>query len=176
MLGINENSKTCSSIKITIEELNTYQIFINDEIKTVYNISDNGSYTIKCMDVAGNESSTSFEILARDLKEFITLSQDDNLYTATLNVSNLENYKISIDGKEVDSMNEYNTPGKHQLTITDEYGNTYSTSFTISQPVSPNYVFNNVMTYILIVLIVVLIIVFIVKKIKNGKKNPYLKG
>ena len=174
--GINENSKTCSSIKITIEELNSYQVFINDEIKTVYNISDNGTYTIKCIDVAGNESSTSFEILARDLKEFITLSQDDNLYTATLNVSNLENYKISIDGKEVESMNEYNTPGKHQLTITDEYGNTYSTSFTISQPVSPSYVFNNVMTYILIVLILVLIIVFIVKKIKNGKKNPYLKG
>ena len=174
--GINENSKTCSSIKITIEELNTYQVFINDEIKTVYNISNNGTYTIKCIDVAGNESSTSFEILARDLKEFVTLSQDDNLYTATLNVSNLENYKISIDGKEVESMNEYNTPGKHQLTITDEYGNTYSTSFTISQPVSPSYVFNNVMTYILIVLILVLIIVFIVKKIKNGKKNPYLKG
>ena len=174
--GINENSKTCSSIKISIEELNNYQVFINDEIKTVYNISDNGTYTIKCIDVAGNESSTSFEILARDLKEFVTLSQDDNLYTATLNVSNLENYKISIDGKEVESMNEYNTPGKHQLTITDEYGNTYSTSFTISQPISPSYVFNNVMTYILIVLIIILIIVFIVKKIKNGKKNPYLKG
>ena len=174
--GINENSKTCNSIKITIEELNTYQVFINDEIKTVYSISDNGSYTIKCIDVAGNESSTSVEILARDLKEFVTLSQDDNLYTATLNVAELENYKISIDGKEVESINEYNTPGKHQLIITDEYGNTYSTSFTISQPVSPSYVFNNVMTYILIVLIVAIIIVFIVKKIKNGKKNPYLKG
>ena len=175
-LNVNSEFKTCDSVKIIVEEKNNYELYINDVKKTYYTITDNGTYNIICKDVAGNKSEVSFEILNRNLKDYISLEQDESLYTINLKIEELEDVAIYIDNIEVESLDSYTIPGKHQLEIKDAYGNSFKTTFTINEPTAPSYIFNNVMTYVLIGLISILIIVFIIRKTKSSKKNPYFKG
>lgn len=175
-LNVNSEFKTCDSVKIIVDEKNNYELYINDVKKTYYTISDNGIYNIICKDVAGNKSEVSFEILNRNLKDYISLEQDESLYTINLKIEELENCNIYVDNIEVESLDSYTIPGKHQLEIKDAYGNSFKTTFTINEPKAPSYIFNNVMTYVLIGLISILIIVFIIRKTKSAKKNPYFKG
>lgn len=175
-LNVNSEFKTCDSVKIIVDEKNNYELYINDVKKTYYTITDNGTYKIICEDVAGNKSEVSFEILNRNLKDYISLEQDESLYTINLKIEELENCNIYVDNIEVESLDSYTIPGKHQLEIKDAYGNSFKTTFTINEPKAPSYIFNNVMTYVLIGLISILIIVFIIRKTKSSKKNPYFKG
>lgn len=175
-LNVNSEFKTCDSVKIIVDEKNNYELYINDVKKTYYTITDNGTYNIICKDVAGNISEVSFEILNRNLKDYISLEQDESLYTINLKIEELEDIAIYVDNIEVESLDSYTIPGKHQLEIKDAYGNSFKTTFTINEPKAPSYIFNNVMTYVLIGLISILIIVFIIRKTKSSKKNPYFKG
>lgn len=187
--GIYENNKSSSTVRLNIEDKNTYKIYnvkqetndegIAEEVLQELNLqsfSENGNYNIKVIDVAGNESLISFTILKRELYSNIKIVQDDNKETITCNVSDIENYKIYVDNEIVQNLSSYNTPGQHQLKIEDEYGNQYLSSFTINAPKVVSHVFNNVMTIILVVSVAGLIIILIIKKTKSSKKNPYTKG
>ena len=65
------NNKTSDSVTINIQDSNDYEMFINEEKTTRHSISENGIYNLKCIDIAGNESQIQFEILTRNLKDFI---------------------------------------------------------------------------------------------------------
>lgn len=130
-----EHGKTGNSdVKIIFTEELTVDLIRNGESIGAYEsgsvISAEGSYRIRLVDLAGNETVVEFVI---DKTVDCTVEVKDNV--ATVTVGENATAVLVKDGEKIDYTlgEEISTPGGYTLTVTDEVGNTAEFTFTIAE-------------------------------------------
>ena len=200
ILGIENNTKTNQSVKLTWSKTNCVAIvqytpfeenaetIIEDYQKNFY-LSNDGKYTVKVKDSVGNENFVYFEI--KKTMSPITIHYFEKDEDTSIEIKNNTSYtlyskfkvsssdNITFNEEEYISNTEMTELGTYNFNISDEYGNTVSFKVLYTDQINPALVSStsSIVPNVLLIIIGILALIAIVARIivSCTKKKRKLK-